>query len=196
MREDLERCFWEAENDRGELYERSRRQRRFDFAIAGTSWTKDEQTRNEKFQRFLQDTWETFLDHQNRRVTEFRDVIDRHDKIFQSDDKIRQATFDDVMLSRREVLHETLLKAEKLVEEMIESQRQLYEQGRNVRSRETEKLVELFRKVFDKTVRDMKATFTDAQSRRDERACTLVRFLYIVIKLPSILKSATEHPTT
>ena len=51
--EEIERRFWDEENARTELYERSRRQQQLEFALAAASWTKSEDVRIQEFQRSL-----------------------------------------------------------------------------------------------------------------------------------------------
>ena len=168
-REEFEQRFWEAENDRVEVYERTRRQQQLGFVLAATPWTKGEEARNDLFQRFLLDALETFSLYQERRVSEFKEVVDRHDKIFRSSDKIRQVAFDDATAKRVEIFREIQEKREKALESYKGYQERLYEDGRRGRETEFQTLITLLREQFEKTMRGEEAAFAVAQRKREER---------------------------
>ena len=172
--EDIERRFWDAEDDRTEIYERTRRQQQLDFALAAKPWTKEEENRNGTFQRFLLSALEAFSIHQERRVVEFKEVMDRHDKIFRSGNKTREAAFDDATAKRASMFQETQERRMKAIEDNLVHQERLYEQGRERREVEVQGLIVWLRELFEQTVREEEAVFADAQRERVQRVMAIL----------------------
>ena len=167
--EEVERRFLEAENARTELYERSRRQQQLDFALTAAPWSKTEDARVEVFQRFLIDTLETFTKHQEQRLVEFKEVMDRHDDVFRANDAKRQTAFDEAGESQFKTFLATQEKREKAIVKFARYQEELYEKERKERDAERARLVALFREMFERAVREQRASFSDAQQQREVR---------------------------
>ncbi|THH28455.1 hypothetical protein EUX98_g5742 [Antrodiella citrinella] len=174
---DLERCFWEAEHERTQVFERTRRSQQLDFALAAAPWTKAEDTRHEIFQRFILEALKTFASNQDDRHAGFKELVDNHEKTFQANDQVRLAAFDDANTTRLKVFKATQEQREKSAAKFITFQDKLFEQGRRRKQEDCEKLIGLLRDLFNKMIREEIATFRNAQRQREERirSASLVR---------------------
>lgn len=166
---DLERCFWEAEHERTQVFERTRRSQQLDFALATAPWTKAEDSRHEIFQRFLLEAMKTFASNQDERNAEFKELVDKHERIFLVNNQMRQDAFNNVNATRLKVFQATQERREKAIAKSAGFQERLYEQGRKRREADCERLIETLRDLFNKMMREEIATFKSAQRRREER---------------------------
>lgn len=130
---------------------------------------KAEDTRNEIFQRFLLEALKTFANNQDSRVAQFKDMSDKYDKIFRFNDDKHQAASNDVSSTRLKLFEASQEKREKAVAKFAEFQERLYDQHRTQRQADCQRLIEQFRELFGKMIRQEMATFKDAQRRREER---------------------------
>lgn len=182
--EELETRFWDREHERTHIFEQSRRQQQLDIALAAVPWMKAEDTRNKIFQRFLFNALETFANNQDSRVGRFKDMLDKCDKIFRFNDDKRQAGFNDASSTRLKLFEASHEKREKAVTKFAEFQERLYDQHRTQRQADCQRLIEQFRELFSKMIRQEMATFKDAQRRREEGIhAASVRQLYIALIL-------------
>ncbi|KAH8101835.1 hypothetical protein BXZ70DRAFT_79840 [Cristinia sonorae] len=172
--DELERRFWEAENDRTQVYERSRRQQQYDFALATEPWFNAEDTRTQLFQRFILDALDTFAKNQQERTSSLNETLERHGKIARASDEARQELFEKETIERMEVFQATQRNREAAITKWATNQEELYEMGRRQRRGETEEIYRMLRELFGKMIREEREAFIEAQCRREQRVRSTV----------------------
>ncbi|TCD68377.1 hypothetical protein EIP91_010886 [Steccherinum ochraceum] len=170
---EVERRFWEAEDNRNEVYEKDRSLQQYNFSLASNSWTKTEDGRHEAVHRLFSEAMKTFTSSQDRRVAQFLQMLDKHDKAFRLRDESCQKLFDDANADHSRIIQETQeLRREEFLK-IVAWQHNLFEDGRSQRQKDCEQLAHQIRGLFKHLVRDVESSFAERQLEREKRTKTL-----------------------
>lgn len=166
---EVEGRFWEAEDNRTELYEKDRCLRQYNFAVATPSWTKTEDGRHETIQKLFSEAMETFTITQERRVSQLAEMLDKHDNAFRLSDEARQQLLDDAIADHARTFQESQESRKEQLSKIFILQEGLFEEGRSRRWKDCEELTQQTRELFKNAMQEVEGSFAKRQRGREER---------------------------